>query len=241
MLQAYIQTILLAGAVIAGGTPVEHKRIATIDAYLSECHIRGLFNGSALVAHREEVLFSKGYGYADRENQVPNTPDTIFRIGSITKQFTVVMIFQLVEEGRIRLEGKLTEYLPEYRPDTGNRVTIDHLLRHTSGITSYTNIPGFWENEIVKHQDHDDFIDRFHSGDLIFEPGARYAYNNTGYFLLGVIIERMTGKSYADNLTERITETLEMNRTGVDRGEIGLEKKARGYIREGGRYVPGST
>jgi CubicO group peptidase (beta-lactamase class C family) len=148
------------------------------------------------------------------------------------------MILQLVEEGKIRLEGKLSEHIPEYRPDTGNRVTIDHLLRHTSGIASYTNAPGFWENEIGKQQDRRDLIEKFHSGDLTFEPGARYAYNNTGYFLLGEIIERVSGKSYAANLKERITDPLNMSRTGVEREDMEIDRKALGYIREGGRYVP---
>ena len=238
MLPSFIHTILLTGALLAGGAGIEQDRLTTIDAYLTECHNRHMFNGSVLVAHRDKILFKKGYGYADMEHRISNSPDTIFRIGSITKQFTVVMIFQLVEEGKVRLDGKLSEYILEYRKDTGNRVTIDHLLRHTSGIASYTNARGFWDNEIGKPQVCDGLIEKFHSGDLTYEPGARYAYNNTGYFLLGVIIERVTGRSYADNLRERITGDLEMTHTGIDREGMDLEKRALGYLLEGDRYVP---
>jgi CubicO group peptidase (beta-lactamase class C family) len=237
-LLAHISTILFTGVMLAGGAAGEQDLVSTIDAYLTECHNRHLFNGSVLVARRDRVLFKKGYGYADMENRVPNTPDTIFRIGSITKQFTVVMILQLVEEGKVRLDGKLSEYIPEYRKDTGDRVTIDHLLRHTSGIVSYTNERGFWDNEIGKPHNRAGLIEKFHSGDLTYKPGARYAYNNTGYYLLGEIIERVTGRSYADNLRERITGDLEMTRTGVDREGMGLEKRALGYLPEGDRYVP---
>jgi CubicO group peptidase (beta-lactamase class C family) len=236
MTRLHIPALLLVGALVAGGSGLESSLSKALDAYLTECHSQNRFNGSALIAHRGKVLLKKGYGYADMENRIPNTADTIFRIGSITKQFTVVMVLQLVEEGRVRLDGKLIEYLPEYRPDTGERVTIDHLLRHTSGIASYTNMPGFWDEDIGRPQNHETLIKTFHSGDLVFEPGARYAYNNTGYVLLGKVIERVTGKSYADNLETRILTPLGMARTGVEREGLNLTKKAQGYLRGAGRY-----
>jgi len=100
------------------------------------------FNGSALVAENGKVIYKGAFGQANIEWDIPNTPDTKFRLGSITKQFTATVILQLVEQGKIKLDAKLTDYLPEYRKDTGDKVTIHHLLTHTSGIPSYTSQPG---------------------------------------------------------------------------------------------------
>lgn len=237
MPRTHIPLFFLIGILLTGGSGNETGLSRALDAYLTECHSQNRFNGTALVARRDRVLLKKGYGYADMEDRIPNSSDTIFRIGSITKQFTVVMILQLIEEGKVRLEGKLTEYIPEYRPDTGERVTIDHLLRHTSGIASYTNRPGFWDKDIGRPHEAQTLIPKFHSGDLMFEPGARYAYNNTGYFLLGEVIERVTGKSYAQNLETRILTSLGMTRTGVDREGLDLTGRALGYVRGAGGYV----
>lgn len=237
MPRIHLPLLLLIGTLVTGGFGDDTNLFRALDAYLTECHSQNRFNGAALIARSDKVLLKKGYGYADMENRIPNSPDTIFRIGSITKQFTVVMALQLVEEGRIRLDGKLTEYLPEYRSDTGDRITIDHLLRHTSGIASYTDQPGFWDKEIGRAHDRDTLITKFHSGDLVDEPGARYAYNNTGYFLLGEVIECVTGRSYAENLQARILSPLGMTRSGVDRAGLDLTKRALGYVRGTGGYI----
>jgi CubicO group peptidase (beta-lactamase class C family) len=163
--------------------------------------------------------------------KIPNTPDTKFRIGSITKQFVAMQIMQLVDEGKIKLEGKLTDYLPEYRQDMGEKITIHHLLTHTSGIPSYTGLPSFWSDSTRNPYDTDYMIQKFHSGDLEFEPGTDYNYNNTGYFLLGVIIENVTGKSYEENLQERILNPVNMTNSGVDRNLEILEKRSYGYMK----------
>ncbi|MGE5431301.1 MAG: serine hydrolase domain-containing protein, partial [Syntrophomonadaceae bacterium] len=112
-----------------------------IDGLVAKYYEYGYFDGSILVADKENVVFKKGYGMANIEWNVPNTPDTKFRVGSVTKQFTSMLIMQLVEKGKLSLEGKLTDYLPYYRKDTGDRITIHMLLTHTSGIPSYTSQP----------------------------------------------------------------------------------------------------
>lgn len=203
-----------------------------IDTLMSKFHENGQFNGSALVAEKGKVIFKKGYGDANMDWQIPNRPDTKFRIGSITKQFVAMQIMQLVQEGKIKLDGKLTGYLPEYREDTGNLITIHHLLTHTSGIPSYTGLPGVWSDSSRNPYDIDYMIQHFHSGDLEFEPGTEYRYNNTGYFLLAVILERVTGKSFEENLQERILTPLQMTHTGVDRNERILPNRASGYLRQ---------
>ncbi len=117
-----------------------------IDELMKVYHEYGQFNGSVLVSEGGKVIFKKGYGLAQMEWNIPNKPNTKFRIGSVTKQFTSMLILQLVEKGKIDLEGKLTDYLPYYRKDTGEKVTVHHLLTHTSGIPSYTGLPRFLED-----------------------------------------------------------------------------------------------
>ncbi|WP_257460455.1 serine hydrolase [Archangium lipolyticum] len=200
-----------------------------LDRLVTKYHQLRQFNGAVLVADEKGVVHKKGYGFANLEWRVPNTPDTKFRIGSITKQFTSMVIMQLVSEGKLRLEDKLTTHLPDYRKDTGDRITIAHLLNHTSGIPSYTSAPGFFQNDSRDPYTVADFVKKFASGDLEFEPGTKWAYNNSGYFLLGAVIEKVTGKPYAQVLRERIFDPLGMKSSGYDVSATVLPKRASGY------------
>ena len=200
-----------------------------IDALLRAYHDKKQFNGSALVAENGNVILKKGYGLANMEWQIPNTPDTKFRLGSITKQFTSMVIMQLVKEGKIALDEKITTYLPDYRKDTGDKVTVRNLLTHTSGIPSYTSIPGFIQNQSRDPYKVADFVKKFASGDLEFTPGSKFEYDNSGYFLLGAIIENVTGKTYEQALRERIFDPLGMTDTGYDHSDRILPKRAAGY------------
>ena len=183
---------------------------AKIQELLALAHKYRQFNGSALVAENGKVTYKGAFGMANMEWNIPNTPDTKFRLGSITKQFTATVILQLVEQGKIKLDAKLSDYLPEYRKDVGDKVTIHHLLTHTSGIPSYTGQPGFQENVSRNPYKVDEFVKKYASGNLEFEPGSKYSYNNSGYFLLGAIIERVTGKPYEQVLKENIFDPLGM-------------------------------
>lgn len=196
----------------------------------------GLFNGSALVAETGHVILSKGYGFANIEWGVPNTPDTKFRIGSISKQFTAAIIMQLVEEEKINLDGKITDYLPGYKKETGSKVTIHHLLTHTSGIPNYTSIPNVWSDSLRNHYKQDYFVKQFHSGELVSEPGKEYSYNNTGYYLLSVIAEEVTGKDFGKLLEERIFIPAGMTNTGSEDDEFIVKKKAYGYLKSGNNF-----
>ncbi|XXF75909.1 serine hydrolase [Myxococcaceae bacterium GXIMD 01537] len=195
------------------------------------------FNGSVLVADEKGVILKKGYGFANAEWQALATPDTKFRIGSITKQFTATLILQLVAEGKVGLDDPLTKYLPDYRKDTGSRVTVTHLLNHTSGIPSYTSNPDFMSKVSRNPYPVAEFVKQFTSGDLEFEPGAKFAYNNSGYFLLGAIIEKVTGKPYAQVLKERIFDPVGMKNTGFDVSATVLPKRASGYDRTPDGYA----
>lgn len=214
-----------------------NDKAGKIDAYLTECYNNGQFNGTALVAEGGKIIFKKGFGYANKEWQIPNGIDTKFRIGSITKQFAAMLIMQLVEEGKIGVEAKMTDYLPNYRKDTGDRVTIHHLLTHTSGIPAYTGLPGFWSDSTRNHYSIDYVVEKFCSGDFEFEPGSKYRYNNSGYYLLGAIIEAVTGRSFTEVLRERILEPLGMNNSDIDDQSVILEKRAAGYVKQLAEYL----
>jgi len=201
---------------------------AQIDAVISTYAANGDFLGSALVAGSEGVLFKKGYGSANFEWDILNTPDTKFRLGSITKQFTSMLIMQLVQEGKLTLDGKISDYLPYYPKDKGSRVSIHHLLTHTSGIPSYTGMPTFGEIARDPYSPKE-FIKFFADSAFEFEPGSQYRYNNSGYFLLGVIIEEVTGKPYATVLQERIFGPLGMASSGYDMSGPIIPKRASGY------------
>lgn len=208
-------------------------KAAKIDALMSQYHARGQFNGSVLVAEKGSVILKKGYGMADMEWDIPNAPDTKFRLGSITKQFTSMLIMQLVQEGKIKLDGKLSDYLAYYRKDSGDKVRIHHLLTHTSGIPSYTSLPGFFKNVSRDPYGVEEFVQKYCSGDLKFEPGSKFEYDNSGYFLLGAIIEKVTGQSYEKVLQERIFDPLGMKDSGYDHHETILKKRASGYEKRG--------
>ena len=133
----FFVTVLLAQTSIFA-----QNKAAKIDQLMKQYSVYGQFNGSVLVAENGRVIYKKGLGYANMEWNIPNRPDTKHRLGSITKQFTSTLILQLVEQGKVKLDGKLSDYLPDYRKDTGSKITIHQLLNHTSGIPSYTGLPG---------------------------------------------------------------------------------------------------
>lgn len=223
-------------AIITATAAIAQDKVQKIDALLKNYYDYGQLNGAVLVSENGKVIYKKGFGMANMEWEIPNQPDTKFRIGSVTKQFTATLILQLVEEGKIKLDGKITDYLPDYRKDTGERVTIHQLLNHTSGIPSYTGLPGFFQNESRNPYNVKDFVKKFASGDLEFEPGSKFAYNNSGYFLLGAIIEQVTGKSYAQVLQERIFDPLGMKDTGYDDDAPLIKKRAAGYQKTPGGF-----
>lgn len=221
-LSLFFITLLTASVAFA------QDKVQKIDDLLKTYQEYGQFNGTVLVAEKGKVIYKKGHGMANMEWEIPNQPDTKFRIGSVTKQFTAALILQLVEEGKIKLDGKLTDYLPDYRKDTGDKVTIHQLLNHTSGIPSYTN-GKFFREDSRDYYNPTDFVKKFSSGDLEFEPGTKWSYNNSAYFILGAIIEKVDGKSYAESLKTRILDPLGMANTGYDTHSPILKKRARGY------------
>src|SRR6266545_953799 len=200
-----------------------------IDELVSLYNKYDQFNGAALVAENGKVIYKKGFGLANMEWNIPNEPDTKFRLGSITKQFTATLVLQLVEQGKLKLDGRVSDYLEGYRKDTGAKITIHHLLSHTSGLPNYTALPGFSETISRTPYAVEDFVKKYASGDLEFEPGTKFNYSNSGYFLLGAIIEKVTGKPYEQVLQENILDPVGMKNTGYDHYGTILEKRATGY------------
>ena len=222
-------TILVALQSAALAQHTAQDKPAKIDEVMTAANKYRLFNGSALVAEHGKVIYKKGLGLAQMEWNIPNTLDTRFRLGSITKQFTAALILQLVEQGKVKLDGRVSDYLPAYRKDIGEKVTVHQLLNHTSGIPSYTSLPGFFNDVSRNPFTVDDFVKKYASNDLEFEPGSKFSYNNSGYFLLGAIVEKVTGQTYEKALKERILDPLGMKNTGYDRHGTLIEKRASGY------------
>lgn len=193
----------------------------------------GKFQGSVLVAEGNEVIYKGGIGYANVEWEIPNASDTKHRLGSITKQFTAMLIMQLAEAGKLDLQKPITTYIPDYPKKTGDLITTHHLLTHTAGIPNYTSFPGFFADKSRNPYSPKEFLSEFQDMDLEFKPGETFAYSNSGYFLLGVIVENLTGMSYAEALDKMIFEPLGMEDTGYDvHGEI-IKNRASGYEKQG--------
>jgi CubicO group peptidase (beta-lactamase class C family) len=205
---------------------------ALLEALLEE-KIRSDSPGVAvLVARDGQVLVEKGYGMASIEHRVKVTPESKFRIGSVTKQFIGAAILRLQQEGKLSVEDKLSKFIPDY--PRGDEVTIHHLLTHTSGIHSFTSKPEFFEAVTVgaKPEDH---IRSFQNDPYDFDPGTKWLYNNSGYFLLGHIIEKVSGQFYGDYLREVFFEPLGMQDTGVHNASLILPFEATGYSYETGQ------
>jgi len=209
-----------------------------VDALLKEV-IKGHSPGAAvLVAQGGKILFKKAYGYASLEHMVPVTLDTKFRIGSVTKQFTGSAILRLQEQGKLSVRDPLSKFIPDY--PRGGEVTLHHLLTHTSGIRSYTGKPGFLET-VSSYITSEDLIKSFKSDPYDFDPGKKWLYNNSGYFLLGHIIEEASGQSYGEFLKQQFFEPLGMKNTGVHHWSDILEHEAFGYAYESGHFKKAQT
>ena len=202
---------------------------ARIEALLDQHHALDQFSGAILVADGGRIVHQSARGMADSDWGIANTPATKFRLASVTKQFTAMVVLQLVRDGKLELDAPITRYLTDYPAESGDRVTVRHLLNHTSGIPSYTNRPGYFEKASKLRFGVREFVAEYCSEPLEFEPGSQYSYNNSGYFLLGAIVERVTGRTYSQVLAERIFEPLGMTDSGVDDQYRVIPGRATGY------------
>lgn len=190
--------------------------------------------GVVMVARDGKAIFRKAYGMADLELGVPMSPDMVLRLGSVTKQFTGVGILLLAQEGKLALSDSITRHLPDF-PTHGKTITIAHLLGHTSGVVNYTDIPE-WPPLWRKDMTTDEIVGLFKEKPPVFDPGARWQYSNSGYILLGAVIEKVAGIPYADFVQKRLLDPLGMTSSRYDvtarvipRRVPGYQKGADGY------------
>src|SRR5215467_2807025 len=238
---------LLALLVALVPIPIESQtpspdKAQRIDQVVSHYQGLGYFNGAILVADHGKVIYSKGVGEATFDYDVPNTPTTKFGIASITKQFTALLILQQAAENKLTLQGKVSDYLPWYRKDTGRRMTIEQVLHHTSGLPPDFDSPQFNATpEAARRYEHQEFAEKFCQPALASEPGTKWEYSNCGYNLLGLILERVTGISFNDLLHQRILDPLSMKDSGLDQNDLAQSGGATGYLRHAGpRYTRGA-
>lgn len=232
--------LAVLGSVIAPQDPSATKA-GRIDQLLSRYRECGYFNGAILVAEHGKVVYERGVGYANIAMRTPNTPQTKFGIASLSKQFTAALVLMQVATGNLRLDATVSEILPWYRKDTGSRITVDALLRHTSGLPPDYGAPEFGDGEAAaRHADPKTFAQSVCQPALVSEPGTRWNYSNCGYILLGLILEQITTKPFDEMLQSQLLRPLEMNDTGMDNNNLARLGGALGYRRRPGpRYVPG--
>lgn len=198
-----------------------------LDRYLEAAEKAGIFNGSVMIAKGGNVLIDKGYGYKNFQAKTSNDANTIFQIGSITKQFTSTIILKLAEQGKLSLTDKLSKYFPDF--PNADKVTIENLLSHTSGIYNYTNDTSFMMHEVEKPFNRQMLFAMIKDKPLEFEPGSKFSYSNSGYLLLGYIIEKVTGKKYEQLVRTQIFGPLGMTHSGFDFTHLKNPDKATGY------------
>jgi D-alanyl-D-alanine carboxypeptidase len=207
----------------------------SIDTLFNAAYLPGAPGAAVIVVKAGQVLHRKGYGLANLELNVPVEPETVFKIGSVTKQFTAVSILMLVEEGKLALSDPIEKFLPDY-PTHGHLITIEHLLTHTSGIKSYTSLPE-WPPTFGKDYTVTEMINFFKYKPMDFAPGTHYAYNNSAYFLLGDIIAKVSGSTYEEFLQERIFDLLGMKHTYGYTAQRLIPRRASGYNKEKDGYA----
>lgn len=200
---------------------------AKADAYLQARAAAGAFSGTVLLARGSKVLFTKGYGFANEEWRAHNAADTRFPIASITKTFTAALVMKLRRQGRLALEDPLCKHLAPC-PEHWRPVTVRHLLMHTAGIPDYARDADFLK-KVRLRLTLPELIDVFRDRPLDFAPGAKYAYSNANYILLGAVLEKVGGKPFETLLREQIFQPLGMRDTGLDDNALVLARRANGY------------
>lgn len=217
--------------------PTDAVIAAAADQLAAEALSKAGAAGLAVAVARDgKVIISKGYGVAEVEHDVEANGNSMFRVGSITKQFTAAAIMRLVEQGRIGLDDSITKHLPKYNTQ-GREITIRHLLTHSSGIRSYTEVTRIMVDQPEREFTHQELIDMVQDEPLAFEPGSKVVYSNTGYYLLGMIIEKMSGKDYGDYLQAEFFGPLGLTRTRCDSNTEIIKGRAQGYALAGDRLV----
>lgn len=197
-----------------------------IDSYVANHAFDG---GVILVAKSGEIIFERAYGIADRSKNSPVLKNSSFQIASLSKPITAALILKLEESGKLQLDSTLADYFSEFNNAFGKEVTLHHLLNHTSGLTNHFSIDGWFSPNFHKETSENEFVSLLAQQSPAFEPGEKYLYSNPGYFLLGMIIEKVTGKPYSDSLEKYIYKPLGMAQSGVAKGFERYPNIVKGY------------
>lgn len=221
-----VLSITLIMVFISGNVFANDEVVHKIDQYLDTYSDYGSFSGTVLVAKDGNIIINKAYGKADYELDVRNSIDSKYRIGSLTKQFTAAAILQLDEKGLLDLDKKISNYVSDF--SNADKITIKNLLNHTSGIYDYTRSKEF-RNNLSNKVELKNVIDIFRNKELNFNPGDKYEYSNSNYFLLGYIIEKITEMSYEEYLRENILNPLGMKNTGFAYHDRIIKNRSTGY------------
>ncbi len=217
---------IFAAILVAGACQVQDN-VARMEQVV-QFYVSGKqFMGSVLVARDDKILLDKGYGFANLEWNIPNSASTKFRLGSVTKQFTAACILLLEERGKLKLDDPVKKHLPD-APQAWDKVMIFHLLTHTSGIPSFTSFPDYQTTEALPTTA-EKLVARFRDKPLEFAPGEKWRYSNSGYVLLGYLIEKISGRSYTDFVQENIFKPLGMSESGYDSNAAIIAHRASGY------------
>ncbi len=208
-------------------TNADKQLAAKCDQLMSEQFKAGETGGAALIAKKGQIIYKKAFGMANLELNIPMLADNVFRIGSISKQFTAVAILQLMEQGKLGLQDDITKFIPDY-PTHGHKITIEHLLTHTSGIQSYTGMKEFGTISRLDKTP-EELIAFFKNQPMEFAPGTKWNYNNSGYFLLGYIIEKLSGKTYPEYVEENIFKPLGMTNSYYGSDSKIIKNRAAAY------------
>jgi len=226
----------MSSLAVAQPAPVSDENLAkAINETLAQTYKSNEPGSAVVVVNGGRVIFRKGYGMANLELGVPVEPDMVFRLGSVTKQFTAVAVLMLAEQGKLSLDDDITKFIPDY-PAKTQRVTVEQLLTHTSGIKSYTSLPE-WLLMWRKDTELNELIGLFKDKPADFAPGERWAYNNSGYVLLGAIIEKASGQSYQDFIEKNIFQRLGMAHSFYDNTARVIPRRVTGYSKGKDGYI----
>ena len=223
-----MKTLMPTAALVLCATVSQAQTLPQIEAPIEAQVQASKFMGAVLVARGEDVILSRGYGLANIEWQIANTPSTKFRLGSITKQFTAASILLLEERGKLKITDTIKTHLPD-APATWDGITIQHLLSHTAGVPNFTAAPDY-RSTMTLSTTPEQLIARFRDKPLDFAPGSKMSYSNSGYIVLGAIVEKASGVSYATFVEENLFKPAGMKDSGHDSNTAVIPRRAAGYV-----------
>lgn len=220
-------------------TSVSQSKHDQVEQVMKKYHSFNMFEGSVLVAEQGKVIYNGAFGLANREWSIANTTDTKFMIGSVSKPITALLMLIQVQKGLISLDKTISDYIPEFNNANGSRITIRQLLSHTSGMPNYDIIQDFFPRISRKNFTREEYIKLYMHSALLFTPGSQFFYSSWGYFTLGYIMERVTGKSYSQLMKEDIFDKIGMSSSGSYFHTQIVTKRASGYDFTLGAFTSG--